>query len=149
MTVDIDIKGLAKIQQALDKLDPKKQRTTVQKAVSEANKKVLAPRVKAATPWSSMRRAVRARQGRRGRPAAIVLYDAKKAWFRHFLLGGTKPHAIRFPDQKRAGVPKEQGNIHHPGIEANPVIGHVADQYGDDALDYAAKWLSREMGLEE
>ena len=83
---------------------------------------------------------------KREKPAAIVKY---RIGYTHWIMDGTKPHRIRFHDQKVAGVPKERGNIKHPGAKGNPVIEKVADQYGDEALNRVADYLLRAFGLTE
>jgi len=99
----------------------------LQKA-SSAGAKAIKPYVRAETPKGKtgrMRKSISATQAKRDRPAAIVKFRPKIAYYRHMVIGGTKPHRIRFPDQKEAGVPKSQGNIRHPGAKGNDVMGRA------------------------
>lgn len=148
--VEIEVRGLGDLQKQLDKMDPRNSRTLMGKATADAAKKVLKGPVKAKAGSLSQRLAysVRAGAARRDKPAGIVKFDNKRAWFRHFIIGGTRPHRIRFPDQKARGVPKAQGNIRHPGTKAHPIIAEVADQYGSAALDQVERFLVRELELD-
>ncbi len=150
MPISIEVKGMAEVMAVLDRMDPRDAKRTLSKATADAAKKVLAPRVKAATPWARMRSAVRAGQVKRDRPGGIVKYDAKKAWFRHFLIGGTKGHTVK-PKRKSvmafdAGGTRAFSRGHQiRGLRANPVISRVADRYGDEALDYVERFLVRQF----
>jgi hypothetical protein len=155
MSVDIEVRGLKDVLKAIDKLDPKLQKKNLQKATADAAKKVLKPKVKADTPWPSMKRAVRAGAAKKEKPAGIVKYDPKRAWYRHILVGGSKAHSTKarraggvqaFDD---GGTKKFSRGHDVRGIKANPVITRVADQYGDDALDHVERFLSRAFGLDD
>jgi hypothetical protein len=154
MSFRVEVKGMREVIDLLDRMDPKDRKKIVSKATADAAKKILAPKVKAATPWARMKAAVRARQVKKDKPGGIVLYDSKKAWFRHFLIGGTRAHTVR---PKRASVMAfDAGGTQgfsrgHEvrGLRSNPVISRVADQYGDDALEHVERFLVREFGLEE
>ena len=155
MSVDIEVRGLKDVLKAIDKLDPKLQKKSLQKATADAAKKVLKPKVKAETPWPSMKRAVRAGVAKKEKPAGIVKYDPKRAWYRHILVGGSKAHSTKarraggiqaFDD---GGTRKFSRGHDVRGIKANPVISRVADQYGDAALDHVERFLSRQFGLDD
>jgi hypothetical protein len=161
-SVDVQIEGMKDVMAALDKLDPKDQKKTIQKATADAAKKVLKPKVKAETPWPVMKRAVRAGSAKYEKPAGIVKYDNKRAWFRHFLVDGTKSHSTHpKPHGRKArarsaiqaftdgGVKKFSRGHDVSGIKSNPVIKRVADQYGDAALDHVERFLSRQFGLDD
>ena len=123
----VSIRGLPEVQRALAKLEPAQTKMILQKA-STAGAKAVKPYVKAETPRGAtgkMRRSISATQARRGRPAAIVKFRPKIAYYRHMVIGGTTPHRIRFPNQKEAGVPKRQGNIRHPGAHGNDIVGRA------------------------
>lgn len=150
-SADVEIRGMKEVLQALDQLDEKTSKRTLQKATADAAKKVLKPKVKAkAAPISArLARATRAGASRKGKPAGIVKFDNKRAWFRHFVIGGTKAHKIRFHDEVLRGVPKKGGgSIKHPGAKPHPIIAEVADQYGDDALDHVERFLVRTLELD-
>lgn len=146
----LEVTGMRDLMDTLDKMDPKASRRLFDKATADAAKKVLkAPtKAKAAALSQRLGRSVRAGAARRDKPAGIVKFDNKRAWFRHFIIGGTRPHRIRFPDQKARGVPKSQGNIRHPGTKAHPIIAEVADQHGDAALDHVERFMVRELELD-
>lgn len=152
MSISIEVKGLDEIMELLDRMEPKASNKLMLKATADAAKKVLAPQLRAATPWQRMKTAVRSGQAKRDKPAGIVRYDAKKAWFRHFLLGGTRAHAV---NPKRAQVMAwEEGGAKAfseghsvSGIRANPVISRVANQYGDEALEHVEDYLIRAFDL--
>lgn len=120
----VDVRGLDAVQRAMAQLEPGPLKKLLQKT-SSAAAKTIKPYVKAETPLGAtgkMRRSVSAMQARKDRPAAIVKFRTPMAYYRHMVIGGTRGHRIRFPDQKAKGVPKREGNIVHPGADANPVI---------------------------
>ena len=129
--IGVDVRGIPKVMAALDSLTGPKLKVALQKA-SSAGAKALKPFVQAEAPVGpsgnkytkrgALRRSISARKAKRDLPAAVVSARPKVAFFRHMVIGGTKAHAIRFPNQVAAGVPKTQGNIRHPGARANPFI---------------------------
>ena len=124
MAVGIDVRGVPGVVAALDKLGGAPMKSALQKA-STAGAKALRPFIKAEAPrgkTGKLRRSISARKAKRDLPAAIVSARPKVAFYRHMVIGGTRAHAIRFPNQVAAGVPKTQGNIRHPGAKANPFI---------------------------
>jgi hypothetical protein len=85
-----------------------------------------------------MARGVSVRRARRERPATIVSIRPKMAFFRHFVIGGTRAHAA-----KRAPVmvfrTKDGGVVrtrHVRGVQPNPMIARVASQ--NEGQAYAA-----------
>lgn len=147
----IEVEGLEDIDSLLDSIaNPRDAKRIIAKANAEGAK-FLKPKVKTETPLGPahfgrhLRNQVVRGPAKRDKPAAIVKYrDPRK----HFLLLGTKPHRIRFHDEKVRGVAKDAGNIRHPGAKANPVMTRVADQYGDEALDRVERFLVRAFGLD-
>ena len=161
-SVDVKIEGMKELMAALDKMDPKGGNRLLTKATADAAKKVLKPKVKAATPWRSMKSAVRAGAARYEKPAGIVKYDNKRAWYRPFLIDGTQSHSTkpgihgRKAHPRKAvqaftdgGVKKFSRGHEVRGIKSNPVISRVADQYGDAALDHVERFMSRTFGLDD
>jgi len=143
----IEVSGLEEVQRLLAKYDEKTLKRTLQKA-SSASAKFLKPKVQAAAPrgrTGKLRKSISATQAKRDRPAAIVKARPKVAFYRHMVIGGTKAHRIRFPDQKAAGVSKALGNIQHPGSKANPFMERTADRYGDEAFQIARKIILEEL----
>lgn len=141
----IDLRGDKELLRELEKLQAGPLNKTLQKG-TDAGGKFLKPRVKAAAPRRTgrLRKAISSRKAR-GRPATIVYARAKVAFYRHMVIGGTRPHRIRFPDQKARGTPKSQGNIRHPGAKANPFIERTADHYERAALDIAVRAITKEL----
>jgi len=146
MSADIQLVGLEEVQRLLAKYDEKTLKRTLQKA-SSASAKFLKPKAQAAAPrrTGKLRKSISATQAKRDRPAAIVKARPKVAFYRHMVIGGTKAHRIRFPDQKAAGVSKALGNIQHPGSKANPFMERTADRYGDEAIKVAHKIILEEL----
>lgn len=138
--MSIDIRGLRETQAALAKLEPPQLKKLEQKATN-AGVKALKPYVAAETPkrTGKLRKSISAATARKDRPASIVKFRPKVAFYRHMVIQGTKPHRIRFPDQKAAGVPKAQGNIRHPGAKANDILGRAWSKGGARALDAVDK----------
>lgn len=134
--IGVQVKGLEEAQRALERLEAAELKKLLQKSTS-AGAKALKPYVVRETPRRTgrMRKSVSAGQARKERPAAIVKFRPKVAYYRAFVIRGTHAHRIRFPDQKRAGVSKADGNIRHPGARANDVMGRATDAGGRSALD--------------
>lgn len=146
MSVSVDVRGVKEVQRSLDRVSGAPMKRTLQRATN-ASAKFLKPLVQAESPRKTgkLRKSISAGQAKRGRPASIVKARPKIAFYRHMVMGGTKPHRIRFPDQKRAGVPKSQGNIQHPGARANPFIDRVAQRYHREAVAVAHRVIAEEM----
>lgn len=139
--MSISLRGLEEVQRALSKLEPGPLKQVLQKA-SSAGAKTIKPYVKAETPKGKtgrLRKSISATQARKDRPAAIVKFRPKVAFYRHFVVKGTGAHRIRFPDQKAAGVSKARGNIRHPGNKGNDVMGRAWSAGGKATLDAVNK----------
>lgn len=143
MSVGVDIRGMPEVLRALEQLQGPPLRKTLQKA-SNAAGRALKPHVQAAAPVGppgnrvtkrgALRRSVSTRQARRDRPAAVVSARPKVAFYRHMVIGGTRPHRIRTHAQKLAGVGKSQGAIRHPGARPKPFIAQGFARGERDAL---------------
>jgi HK97 gp10 family phage protein len=146
MSADIDVRGVEEALRLLSKMEGAPLKKTLQKATS-ASAKYLKPKVQAAAPrrTGKLRKSISATQAKRERPASIVKARPKVAFYRHMVIQGTKPHRIRFPDQKRAGVAKSAGNIQHPGAKAQPFIEQTSRQYRDQAINEAVKVIKQEL----
>lgn len=153
MTVQIRVDS-HEVTEALDQLDRKGNRTTLQKGVAEGAK-YLKPKVQAEARKVSQRmgRGVSAVKARRGTPASIVKFT-KLAWFAHFVIGGTRAHSTRrrhgttvqtFTD---GGVQKFSTGHDVRGVRANPIISRVADRDGDHALGIAEESIVKTLGLD-
>lgn len=146
MSVSVDVRGVKEVQRSLDRVSGAPMKRTLQKATN-ASAKFLKPLVQAEAPRKTgkLRKSISAGQAKRGRPASIVKARPKIAYYRHMVIGGTKPHRIRFPDEKRAGIPKTQGSIRHPGAKAQPFIDRIAQRYEREAVDVARRVIAEEM----
>jgi hypothetical protein len=147
MSVDVDVRGAKELQAELEKAFGPNMKKTLQKATT-SGARFLKPPTQAAAPrgrTGRLRRSISARQARRQRPAAVVTARPRIAFYRHMVIGGTKAHRIRFPDQRAAEVPKTQGNIRHPGAKANPFIERVGDRYGGAAVEVAQRVIEQEI----
>lgn len=130
MSVAVEIRGIPEVQTMLGKLEGPAAKKALQAATKEGGK-VLKKTVKAEAPrgaTGNLRKSVSARTVRRDRPGTVVSPRPKIAFYRHMVIGGTKAHMIRFPDQKAAGVPKSGGNIPHPGAKPNPFVSRGFDR---------------------
>jgi hypothetical protein len=145
--IGIDVRGIPEVQTALGKFDAKQSKKMLQKA-SSAGAKVLKGYVKSAAPkrTGALRRSIRSGQTRRHRPAARVWAQKdinrtrgrNTTFYRHMVVGGTKAHRIRFPNEVQSGVPRGEGNIAHPGAKANPFVARGFDAgrtAAEDAID--------------
>lgn len=115
---------------------------TLTKRVQRATKAgadVFKPAVKSEARAVSKRlaRSVSVRRAKRERPATILTFRPKVAFFRHFVIGGTKAHGPRkanvmvFKNAPVGVVAK-----HVRGVKANPIIARVANRLEGQA--YAA-----------
>ena len=152
----IEIHGMAELLAQLERTDPKDGKRVMDKATADAAKKVLKAPVKAEAGKVSKRLAssVRAGAAKREKPAGIVRFDPKRAFFRHFVIGGTKDHSIKAKGKKalaytQAGVTRYARDVDVRGVKANPIISRVADAYEDRTLDHVERYLSREFGLDD
>lgn len=80
--------------------------------------------------------AVTVTRARKERPATIVKFG-KRAWFEHFVIGGTRAHG---PRRAKALVFKGRGGMvvtnRVRGVPPNPMVDRVADRFESQA--YAA-----------
>jgi hypothetical protein len=145
--MSVTIVGLKELQRELDKMEPGPLNKTLQKGMT-ASGKFLKPHVQAAAPrgkTGKLKKSVSARQARRQKPGAIISARPKVAFYRHMVIGGTKPHRIRFPDQRASGVGKGEGNIYHPGAKAQPFISRTADRFEEPAAKVAMDAIKKEL----
>jgi hypothetical protein len=99
---------------------------------TKAGAKVLAkPLRSAVTPLSKrMGRSVYVHVAKRDKPAYVVGHHRKAAFFWAFVIGGTRAHSLR---PRRAGGRSKSSYPTVRGVPAHPVVGRIADQYGDQA----------------
>lgn len=119
-----------------DYMEPKLPRR-MQDATKAGANVFKAPLKAAARPLSRrLARSVSVKRSRRDRPATLVHFRSKTAWFRHFLIGGTKDHG---PRRAKALVFEGRNGVVRTrrvrGIPANPIVARVADRYERQAYD--------------
>ena len=143
--MSVVITGADDVHRMLAKAMDPQLKKSIQKSTN-AGAKFLKPKAKGEAPKRTglLRKSITSGQAKQNRPASIVKVG-KKAFYDHMVIGGTKPHRIRFPDQVAAGVPKWQGNIRHPGAKADPFFDRTADRYGREALDVVERTLAQEL----
>lgn len=113
---------------------------------TKAGAEVFKPAVKAEARKVSKRlaRSVSLRRAGRERPATIITFRPKVAFFRHFVIGGTKDHgprranALVFQTSSGWVVTK-----HVRGVRPNPIMDRVADRLSGQALDAVDRSLER------
>ena len=120
-------------------------------AATKAGAQVFGPPLTAEARTVSRRlaKSVSVRAGRRDKPSAVVTFRPKIAWFRHFIIGGTKAHGPRkarllafIPNWNpyfSGGPPAGASQVRTAqvrGVAANPIVDRVADRYTAQA--YAA-----------
>ena len=132
------------------------------KRAKRATKKgadTLKPHLKAAVRPYSKRAAsaVYVHVAKRNRPAHVLGARRRKAYFWHWIIGGTKDHGprkyryLRFipnwnpymNSSPRAGVNSVRASRVR-GVPAHPVVSHVAERYGEQAFRAMIDDLSRE-----
>jgi len=127
------------------------------KALQEGAK-YLKPKLKAETPWRSYKRAVTRGAAKKGvKPAQIVKYDAKKAPFRHIMVGGSRDHSTRLKRGGKhdlqifedGGITKYSRGHDVRGVKGDDTIRRVANRYGDSTLDRVEDYLVKAFGLDE
>lgn len=145
MSVRVDVRGIPEVQSALGKLDDGPQaRKALQKAAS-AGAKALKPYVQREAPRGKtgrLKRSISARMAKRDRPAAVVSPRPKVAFYRHFVINGTKDHGPR--KAKALVFEGTAGTVHAKrvrGVKPNPFVarGYAA---GESAAEAA---IDREM----
>lgn len=163
--VSIRTDGIPAVVEALKSIDGPQAQKLLQKAATKAAV-VFRRSVKAAAPGPTrpgfkknkagdLKKSISYAQTRRIRPGARVWARKEVAFYRIYVVGGTRPHRIRFPSQVKAGVHRSHlpgtaggGNIFHPGNRTrNPFVarGFDAGRLGAEAaiekvfVDYLAK----------
>jgi hypothetical protein len=91
-----------------------------------------------------MARSVSVRKARKDRPATIVTFRPKVAWFRHFVIGGTKDHGPRSASalvfEGRSGFVVTR---RVRGVPPNPIVSRVADRLETQAYQAIDQSLDR------
>lgn len=113
---------------------------------TKAGAEVFKPAVKAEARRVSKRlaRSVSVRRAKKDRPATVLTFRPKVAFFRHFVIRGTKDHGPR-----RAAALSFQGRNGFvvtqrvKGVKPNPIINRVADRLEGQAYAAIDKALDR------
>lgn len=141
----IEVRGIPGVQKMLtDYMDPK-----LPKRLQDATKAgadVFKPAVKAEARKVSKRlaRSVSVRRAKKDRPATILSFRPKVAFFRHWIIRGTKAHGPR-----RAAALSFQGRSGFVvtksvrGVKPNPIISRVASRLEGQAYAAIDKALDR------
>ena len=133
----IEVRGEREVRQMLgDYMNPKlsTRLQSATKAGAEVFKKPV--QAEAGKVSKRLRRSVSVKRARKERPATIVYFRAKIAWFRHFIIGGTRDHGPRTAPflvfESRGEVVRAK---RVKGVRPNPIMSRVADRYERQAYD--------------
>ena len=147
--VSIDVQGEAEVHKMLAQwMEP--QATKRAQRAAKAGATVLKAPLKAEVGKVSKRmaKAVRVGVAKRDKPAYVVGHRAKRAFFWHMVIGGTRDHGPRKAGNKfliftgRSGQPVMVPRVR--GVKANPMVARVATQYGDQAYRAMVADLAKE-----
>lgn len=143
----VEIQGLDKVYARLAKLKGETVAKTTQRAVSKALKNTYKPAMQAAAPKGRTGKLAKAVDVRVAKKRTGEMFALKvgpggkrgpnKAWYAHFVVGGTKPHLItaagtKSPTTSRIVRRANRGGlaltvagmlvsvVHHPGAKPNP-----------------------------
>jgi hypothetical protein len=154
MSASIKVKGLDEALEALEVFDQPQLDKSAQKVMSAAARSLVTPIRRAAPRGKTGRLAasVSARKGKRDRPSAVVgpRGGRRGAFYRHFVIGGTRPHRI---EPRHVGgfllfgghwVPA----IEHPGSKPNPFVDRAVAANLDRVDTFVGRQLTKELGLE-
>jgi hypothetical protein len=112
MSVGIDVQGVDAVVAALGKMTDKQARAMLQKSAS-AGARALKPYVKRAAPkgqTGNLRRSIRVGRTKRQRPGAYVSPKPSIAFYRHMVIGGTRPHG---PKTAKVMIFRPAGEAHN------------------------------------
>jgi hypothetical protein len=146
-SIGISIEGLPEVQRLFDRLgDTKETEKVMLKATDAAARTVVKPAVLSEMPPNrkpgnakhqagDLRRSVWVHRAKRkyGMVGTLVTNHRKIAFWWPMVIGGSRAHRIRFPNQVAAGVQRSDlkygtrgdGDIQHPGHGANDFLGRA------------------------
>lgn len=135
--ISVQVRGEAGVHKMLaDYMTPKLPRRL--QTATKAGATVFKNPVKAEARKVSKRlaRSVSVRTARKDRPASILTFRPKIAFFRHFVIGGTRDHGPR-KAAALAFVGKDGFVVTKwvKGVDPNPIISRVAPRFERQALD--------------
>lgn len=148
MNVRYELRGLDGVRRMLQDYTNPKLSTRMQRATKAGGDVFKSPlQAEARKVSKRMARGVSSRRAARERPAQIVSIRPKVAFFRHFVIGGTRDHG---PRKASVMVFKAKGGgtvaaRHVRGVPPNPMISRVASRHEGQA--YAA--IDRNLGSTE
>jgi len=141
--MSVTILGLPEIQRAVDGLD-KNLKPRLQRATKAGASQFKAPAQKAARPLSRrLARSVSVKAARRDKPATVLTFRPKIAWFRHFVIQGTRDHGPR----KARVLSWDQGRAfarHVRGVPPHPILERVFSARQQAASNAMAEELLKE-----
>lgn len=146
--IGISIAGMPEVQAMLNRLDDPFMRPVLQRA-TDAGAVALKPLIFAEMPPDAAHRDMRGRKrlaasgglrqsvwihrAKRQRPATIISNHRKIAYWWPMVIGGSRPHRVRFASQVAAGVPRSnlksgqlgEGAIQSRGHGGNPFVSRA------------------------
>ncbi len=148
MSNDVQVKGLADLQRALDQL-PAKIEANVMRSALRQGANVIKDEAKAKVPvhLGALRDSIRVSTGmKRGTVKATIKAGDKKAWYWRFVEFGTKAHWIKPKNKKSlflAGLARE--TVHHPGARAKPFMRPALDARAHAAIEAVGEAIRRRL----
>jgi hypothetical protein len=134
MPVSVDVRGIPEVKAALGKLEGPAMKKTLQ-AASKAGGKVLKASVQAEAPKGAtgrLRKSISARTVRRDRPGTVISPRPKVAFYRHMVIGGTKAHGPKKPQNAVLIFKGSRGqDVRTPwvrGVQPNPFVSRGFDR---------------------
>lgn len=141
----ITITGAAGVHQMLDDYMTPKLPRRMQDATKAAATVFRAPlKAEAAKVSKRLARSVSVRRAARERPATVVTFRPRIAFFRHFIIDGTRDHGPRSAQMLRW---ESRGKViwakHVRGVKSNPIVDRVGARYERAAYDALDKALDK------
>ena len=136
MSTLVTVQGEAGVHRMLDDYMTPKLPRRMQLATKAGATVFKEPLKVAARPLSKrLARSVSVRVAKRDKPATIVTFRPKVAWFRHFIIRGTRDHGPRRANALmfvgRSGFIRTS---RVRGVPAHPIVDRVADAHESQAL---------------
>lgn len=104
----VTVRGVPEVRAMLAKVGPEEMKRRTKLGLREAGKVAKSAMVsEAPAGYERMRRkgSIQVRATRRGKPGIWVKYNNKKVYFKHMVMGGTKPHGPRGRSKTLGFVP--------------------------------------------
>lgn len=162
--MNISVQGVSGVRKMLAPfLEPELSRN-MQEATKKGAKVLRGPLKAAVAPLSKrMASSVYIHKAKRDRPATVAGHHVKKAWFWHFVVGGTKDHGPRAAPFMIIGLNALRGSgsrkvriegpgilrgkglrrvSHVRGVKANPVVSEVANSNAAKVMDAMSRHIA-------